>query len=582
MKTHVKLLVLAMVLVMFAFCLAACGGGNGDTSTTTTTAPTTTAPVTTTAPPDTIELDVLVDENVTYTGAELRVVDVEKPVAVDVVSTTYKKLDANGNMIGDLGEDMPIDCGIYEVTVTFGWRDTTKADPIPAPISKIFTVVPASLETASKDKEGNDVFGAKGTEILFKTVGMDFDPLDSVTYGKLPGGIVPVASIEKLADKNATSGVAIGSKITSDNGAGYYKVTIKYVEETGKDNFTDENQVSHSAVVYARAINKTIPYVTDFQLDNDLTKYGDPLFETEYQAGTYSGPDATALVNGYEKAAALEIWAPPTLLAANPNAKEDAATAKFYAAWDGQYIYVAVAVTDKTHMDRSDNYNNQPNPWVGDGFEFYYFFGGDAIPDVSKTPQICPTYKAVCRASTTGDGGLTATDTQKSVLFDDIQCKTTGRKDTETDTYIIEFKFPAQNESRTALATGDFIYLAYQINDLMGLPFKRLTDVNDPSSVDFTCTANGNSSVPNTPLSTVRFESIEEYDSYIASLPAQKYDGDTDAIEAKPGSAWRIFENDLADYIYNFGNRHTKEYLALEHEECVPMILQLGAAPVAD
>ena len=116
MKTHVKLLVLAMVLVMFTLCLAACGGG-GDTTTTTEAPATTTAATTTAAPVGAFEVEVTAENK--YTGKEITPVYVaEKPVGTKT-SIVYEKVDANGNVIATLpAGEKPVDCGNYKVTVT--------------------------------------------------------------------------------------------------------------------------------------------------------------------------------------------------------------------------------------------------------------------------------------------------------------------------------------------------------------------------------------------------------------------------------------------------------------------------------
>ena len=255
---------------------------------------------------------------------------------------------------------------------------------------------------------------------------------------------------------------------------------------------------------------------------------------------------------------------------------QNAASAKFYAVWDGAYVYIAIEVTDTTAYARSADYTAQPNPWINDCVDLYYSFGGDAVPDVSNVSETYPTYKAVVRDSATGAQGFSAIKSQQSHYFNDIVCNVTGREVTNNDTYIIEYKFPAKSESwsgtpgadfktqeGSALASGDFIYLAYQLNDLMGAPYKRLKNGN----VDF---------VEGTLSNTERWDSIEEYDANIngTTLPSLKYNGNPFATSASKTSPWYNFEMDAAAYVYSAGNRQVGSYL--KKVGCVPMILQLG------
>ena len=287
MKTHVKLLVLAMVLVMFTFCLAACVGGIGGGDTTTEATTTTEAPAVTTTTAgdlgyDPADFGVIVPEEVPYTGSAIDVVDVFKASGTKT-SIKYTLIDANENVIRELGTTKPVDCGTYKVTVTFSWTKNDKTDPLPAPMTAIFNVVPGSL-AAVKDE-----FGAKEIEILFKSTGMSFNPVGTAMQtGFLPDGIISSASIVKIAnatDTGAGTPVAEAGKITSADGAGYFRVTFTYAEEEGLDNYTDEATVSYSAVVYARAIEKTVAKVaTAPTMTGNLSQYGAALFESEYQA----------------------------------------------------------------------------------------------------------------------------------------------------------------------------------------------------------------------------------------------------------------------------------------------------------
>ena len=579
MKTHVKLLVLAMVLVMFTFCLAACvGGGNGDT--TTTEAPATT----TTAAPETPSgegFDVVIANQgaIPFTGSALNVATIVKPEGIGGVRTAlaYKLVDASGATIKDLGNEKPVDCGKYTVTVTFTWQDTAKEGVPCAPITKEFTVVAGELEKQHKN------FSAKDSETLFKTTNMSYDPLNDsdLLVGNLPKGVVRVATITKYDPDTQTAGAAtaVAGKITTTDGAGYYKVTITYVEEEGKDNFSDEATLSDTAIVYVRPINKTANKVATnaITVDGEIeSAYGAPVFETKYQAHVTKDKDGKQVfdkidltegkfVNPYEYAALMEIskGANITVDATNYNY----ATAKFYAVWDGDYVYIAIEVTDTTPYARTAAYTSKPNPWINDNVELYYRFGGDNAPKI-ESGDTYPTYKTLVRDSVTGNNvtatgdaikAPTAIKSQKSHYFDDVKCAVAGRDTVGDNTYVIEYKLPAKTETYSGtpgatgdqafktiagenLVAGDFIYLAYQLNDLTGLP--------------------GN-------------VSAEDYDAQIGdTVTGNKYKDMDYGTAPEKDSPWYNFEFDAAAYIYSAGNRAANAYLKVD--TCAPMILALG------
>ena len=537
---------------------------------------------------DSLGIGLTVADSVEYTGKRLIPYTVTKPGRVRIRSYFLKyQWNEHGNLVSITPVEAVVDTGIYSVTVSFSWpSDSGMTDPLPDPISKTFTVTPGSLAAAEGD------FGATDIEILYRKDGMDFDPVDSaLVTGVLPEGIVRKASIRKLASADATSGEAIGAAITSANGAGYYLVTINYAEEEGHDNFYDENTVSHSAVVYVREIDKVASFVVrppavDGSIDSC---YGEALFETEYQPtlkddyGRYS-IDTDNLVDPYTKAAALRISKGNGL---PDDVGMEAASAKFYAVWDGFYVYIAIEVTDNTPFARSEEYTWQPNPWVNDSVELYYYFGGDNIPDISAVSETYPTYKGIIRDSATGRGGFFAWGSQRSVYFNLIECYARGR-DTEGDnTYVIEYKIPARSETwsgipgatgesayRTyegdALAGGDFIFLTYQLNDLMGLPYKRLKDGVYNATEGWINEWNG------------RWESTAEYDALIAGLEPEKY-GISDPwylsfSKAQSPDVWKWynFEFDAAQYVYCSGNRSVNTYL--NQPGCAPMIIRLGGS----
>ena len=590
MKTHVKLLVLAMVLVMFTLCLAACGGG-GETPTTTEAPATTTAATTTAAQVGSFEVEVTASNP--YTGKEITPVYVkEKPVG-SKTTITYAKVDLEGNVIETLASGKkPVDCGNYKVTVALSWTgDRTGA--LPADFVGNFTIVAGSLASANADDK---MFSAKDIDVLFKNEGMNFDPIDSaLAVGFLPAGLNRVATIEKLADKNATSGTAtaVAGKITSADGAGYFKVTLTYVEAAGVNNYTDEETVSHTAIVYARNIDKIVNHVATAPAVDGVVDaaYGEALFTSKYQpilkdnTGKYLGIDTENLVDPYQFAAMAQISKGSQVT--DDYIQNNSASASFYAVWDGEFVYIAIKIVDKTPLARLASYTDQPNPWVNDCMDLYYSFGGDAVPDILPVPETYPTYKALVRDSATGPAHPTAIRSQKSHYYYDVQCFVTGYGEGANDenTYIIEYKIPAKSEGYTGvpggtdyattagdpLVNGDFIYLAYQIDDLTGLPYKRLK--------------NGVYNATEGTLSDYeRWGSIEEYDALIAGLEEEKYGGNPWAVafgREQRGDTWKWYnyEMDLVQYIYNAGNRMVGSINGgsyLRTPGCAPMILQLG------
>ena len=595
------LTIVGVVFVILGFLLGLVLGNafDEDDFTTTTAYPTTTAPMTTTTAPwidwyDPSDFDVIVPDTVGYTGKALNVVDIMKPAGVKT-ATTYQKLDAYGWVIEERGNEKPVDCGLYQVTVTFSWTRNDKTDPLPSPISRVFSVVPGSLAAM------HDEFGAKDSETLFKTTNMRYDPLndDNLIVGSVPYGIVRSASIVKLSSKydyGAGTPTYVAGKITSADGAGYYRVTITYAEENGKDNFWDEATLSDTAIVYVRPIEKTANKVASnaITLDGEIDAlYGAPVFETMYQAHTtktdsmgnavFDKIDMTQLVNPYQYAAALQISRGANITDAMV---QNAATAKFYAVWDGVYVYIAIEVTDSTNYARTAAYTSKPNPWINDSVELYYHFGGDNVPDMSAVRETYPTYKGIVRDSATGEGGFTALGAQKSHYFAPnpadytqpyVQCAVQGRGIGD-NTYVIEYKLPAKTETYTGtpgatgdqafktyagenLVAGDFIYLAYQIDDLMGLPYKRLNSYGEYDALGGY-------------LSNERWESMEEYDALIGGFWENKYKDMEFGTSPEKDSPWYNFEFDAASYTYLAGNRSASSYLKVDG--CAPMILALG------
>ena len=529
MKTRFKLLVLALALLVVAFCIAACGEDPADTTAPATSAPASSAPASsapassapassdpgttpptsqapTTPPPaagtlhpDCVGLE-LVTEDTPFTGGTVATSwGLSKRISFADVTYTFRQIDpVSGALIANLEKTKPVKSGTYEVTASFTFKrnakDEDKQYTLPEPMTKRFVVTAGTLDPAKIN------FGAKDTEIYMRP-SLNFNPAEStVVVGTPSVGLERNFSIVKLASKDDTSaGTAVTTpgRITEADGAGYYRVTIGYTEKDNGENWTNEQSVTHEAIVYVRTIEKQVKRAEGIVIDGiiDDEYRMSAFYTTKFQAmgdrnaagGYYEL--AGEIVDPYKFAALAQIFRGVEVT--EPN---NTADATFYVLWGEEagvpYIYVAIEVEDETNYARSHEYTSQPNPWTNDSVELYYTFGPAATPDLSNAGDIYPTYNSVMRDSRTGGntvGGAVAHSTvvaQRSIYFDEIRSAVQGR-DTEGDnTYVIEYKFPAKSESFNgtigypdferyegeALGTGDFIYLACQINDLTGIP----------------------------------------------------------------------------------------------------------------
>ena len=232
------------------------------------------------------------------------------------------------------------------------------------------------------------------------------------------------------------------------------------------------------------------------------------------------------------------------------------------------YLYVAIEVTDSTVYERTEAYTSRPDPWINDGVELYYRFGGGSAPDMSTERTPYPRYNGLVRGSTTGSNLAplgsgeylepTAVTAEKSVYFNLVECAVLGREFSTDNTYVIEYKIPAMTESYTGtptvggnftrtpgvrLGTGDFVFFAYQLNDLTGLP--------------------------------AGYTTTEQYDAKIATFGnAQKFPNEFTYVCAQ-NSPWRAFEEAVSPYVYSAGNSRP-EYLEHTANGAAPMAMILS------
>ena len=516
MKTRIHLLMLVLVLMLVVVCVAACGDTpaettpaattTADTTTTaasttaeTTTAPTTTAVTTTGGPtgsgnqlPGVEKMELKLQDTV-YTGKAIGANNFtvsNRPR--DYVNSvfTWKEIDADGNMIKDLGSTIPTEAGRYEATATFVWRNAATEEKysgtyvLPEPLTGVLIVEQDDLTTTNKN------FGAiEETLELFYYDGINYDPTSgNLLTGSLPTGLVPSYKIEYVKDSAGND--VTPETVTTTSKAGYYKITVSYAEVEGKDNYAKEDQVKHEATLRLREIDKQVLKYDGVVIDGvvDEAYKSSASYTTAFQA--MDGNALTGdIVDPFTYAAMYELMKP------KDSAAQLGLSATFYVLWGNKtvggeevpYIYIAIEINDPTNYARSKEYAELPNPWLNDGLELHYKFGGSEIPTFdSTTTAIYPTYSTVVgdsrdKTSATDQNAFSAVTAQKSLYFTEIESAT---KRADADTYVIEYAFPAKSESfdgkpgydgfaRTEgeeLTAGEFIFLAYQINDLTYLP----------------------------------------------------------------------------------------------------------------
>ena len=580
MKTRVKLLMFVLVVVAALLCVAACNGGGGEvTDAPTTTAPTTTteAPVTTTEAPVTTPAPVtttapvttdpgttptpppatgtvhehaanaeLVATGTTYTGKALT----NKGYALRGANTSagkirvaysFQKLDPTTLApVGEASSTAPVDAGTYKITATFSWgvaaTDDDKAYTLPEPLTATWEVAPMEITTVN--------FGAKDYETFYyDSLALDVAAANSVVTSGTPiAGLVRSFAVAKVDNADGDNPVSqVGTVIAA---AGYYKVTITYVEETGKENFANEDTLSHDAIVYIRdlsaaeyQVKKAEGVLIDGVIDDAYLNSA--TITSAYQTPGYDDPTAgIAVVNPYENIGMTKISNPGSI------AVPDDTEVTLYVLWGEEagapYLYVIVDVVDSTYNPRSTKYTNVRNAWINDSVEFSYKLGGYSVPVLPDGQDTYPTYSTVladAREKAAADHGVngtmnhTAVDAQKSLFFDNIQ-SATARTD---DGYTIELKIPARSESfegrpgyddfaRTEganLTAGEYVFLCLQLNDLTGVP--------------------------------AGYASYEEYDAQIDTFTVPKYENEW---KTNPQGEWIEFESVASQFVYSSGNRN--------------------------
>ena len=587
MKTRFKLLMFVLVVVVAVLCVAACdmGGGGGDTTTApdTTAAPNTTEPTTTAAPVTTAPAGSVLPGSdeitlrtsaVTYNGSKtLQGYTVQgKVISTSKLAYTLSIIAVDPTTLEPLpgavaSADKPTEAGTYMITATFDWGPMASPEErqnykVPAPIAKAYVISPAEL------KAGAVAFGAQDYETFYHPdLELDVAATDSVVVapGKLSEGLVRNFALAKVDDAEGTNPVAVNGTVIENHG--YYQVTITYAEEDGKNNYTAEDTISHTAIVYIRDL-------TDAKYQVKKVEEGDIVIDglvedaynntatitSKYQA-PYTGDNAAALVNPYEFVGMTQIHKGANIA----SVPESSVTLKVL--WGEEtvegakvpYLYVVIDVTDPTPLARTAKYTAHRNAWVNDSVEFSYKLGGYSIPELPDGQDTYPTYSTILvdgrekTASEHGQNGVynhTAVEAQKSMFFNSVVSAT---KTTATG-YTVELKFLAKAESfvgtpgyddfnRTAgeaLTAGQFVFFCYQLNDLTALP--------------------------------EGFADAAAYDAQIDTFGMPKYKDDWTQTAQGP---WATFESNASAFVYSSGNRN-KTYLSTPGAG--PAIFQLSAS----
>ena len=551
MKNHAKLLTLMLVLLMVLVLAVSCGdepdettkgdekvtttvvtttapattvpsttvGGPavttapvttvGDPAATTTApagpaTPTTTAPVTTAPVVDDSEKEYLTEKELTQAYFDLDPVPYEgKSISKNGYTIkdcpqpcnaiyTFRMVDEDGNLIRDLGETVPSEVGLYEVTATFEFKTSRKyqayhGTPLPQPVTGTLEIVPAAAKG----------FGVQNIS-LYAYDGMSYLPDANADAGKtnmhigtLPAGVT--VKEYKITDAESNT-------VATITGAGVYTVEVVYQQEG--NNWTAASLASKTATITVKAIadDKQVKRHDNVVIDGQLD---DAYLNSAKYTGVYQGKGEAS--NNLEFVFDGEVVDPMTNIALYYISKGSGIDANFeigvevdvYVLWgtpagsDIPWIYVAVVVEDQTDYQRSALYTAQRNPWINDGIEIYYNFGGYETPtftQVSTTnwADTYPTYKAVTNNSAARDGeSFTAVRAQQSVFYDRIEFASTreetvpGANEGLAVTYISEYAFPAQAESHTGvpgnqyiqkegavLTAGELLFLGIQVNDL--------------------------------------------------------------------------------------------------------------------
>ncbi|MBQ2718438.1 MAG: hypothetical protein IJF73_00020, partial [Clostridia bacterium] len=500
------------------------------TAPTTTTVTTTEASVGATLSPEELAKIYFDVDDVTYMGKKLTSaqVGVNKPSYLDA-KLSFKLVDPQtGAVIEDLGETYPTNVGTYEVTATFSWKKSAASKyantALPEPEVGSFKIVPADASKVGSFK-AVDV-------TMFSYPNMEYDPSNaegeySVMGGTLPTGInIAGVTVKKVKDDTgATVNETVANGIIT--GAGTYEIAISF-SQTGA-NYKPETLTDKTCTVTVEQCSNQILQYNGVVLDGQIdAAYLDSahLISRNQQV---SKNGTTYVLNAGDDGRVVDPMKEIPLISVHRGSKAEEAgrtqstlNVNVYALW-GNYVdpvteqvvdsdpsttaidpwvFLAVEVTDTTDYYRAEWYTESPNPWINDSIEVFYSFGGYKDPGMhmnvdstglQRLPEKSyPTYKAVTNHSSGAfiANEPSAVSAQKSFYFDNIlyaagDNRTRGEEAANEGnpvTYVCEYAFPAKSESYTgapglgyaqfgsdeAMEAGEFIFLAFQFNDLMG------------------------------------------------------------------------------------------------------------------
>ena len=130
--------------------------------------------------------------------------------------------------------------------------------------------------------------------------------------------------------------------------------------------------------------------------------------------------------------------------------------------FDGEYLWYYCTVYDTTMFDADTEYVlTDVNPWQTDSVEVWYSFDGKKLLHVDVDAWGLRLF---------------TDENSTSVHFDEVIYRV--KNDKENGVWYAEIGVPAKDEKGNALKSGDTVYIALQINDLM-TDFKE-----DPSRTD--------------------------------------------------------------------------------------------------
>ena len=119
--------------------------------------------------------------------------------------------------------------------------------------------------------------------------------------------------------------------------------------------------------------------------------------------------------------------------------------------YDGDYLWYFCTIYDTTMFDADREYVlTDHNPWQTDSIEVWYSFDGKKLLHVDVDAWGLRLF---------------TDDKSTSVHFDEVIYKV--KNDRDAGVWYAEIGIPAKDETGTALKSGDTVYIALQINDLM-------------------------------------------------------------------------------------------------------------------